>query len=429
MKNILIIYPHWPPSNLAGVHRPRLIGNYLKELGWNTTALTVHEKYYEEKLDPEICKTVAKDIKVIKTKAFSLKKPRIIGDIGLRGGYFLYKKAIKLIQQNKYDFIWVPIPSFYTSLLGRFIYEKTKIPYGIDYIDPWVRDIHNRKNWRSIISLKLAKFLEPIAVKKASLISGVSFDYYKPVLERNFNDYLSNKTTQNIFINPYTKKPFIDVAMPYGFDPNDHKIKLETIKFPWSEKEIPFIYAGAYLPNSKLFMEEFMKNLRELKKNNLIPNNYQFYFLGTGNYPGKTIKELSIDYDVEMFVTEIRERYSFIEILNFLSNVEGIMIFGSTEEHYTASKTFQAIMANKKIFSIFHKKSSAVECMKLCNTSKYTVEYLPNNTDWQISFEKKLAAFLFDNEKWESSINTLTQTYSSFNSAKKLTQSIENILQ
>ena len=27
MKRILIIYPHWPPSNLVGVHRVRLIAN------------------------------------------------------------------------------------------------------------------------------------------------------------------------------------------------------------------------------------------------------------------------------------------------------------------------------------------------------------------------------------------------------------------
>lgn len=428
MKNILIIYPHWPPSNLAGVHRARLIGNFLTNFGWNTTVLTVHEEYYEEKLDPEICKTVSDSIRVVKCKAFPVYKPRIIGDIGLRGAYFLYKKALLLIKQNDFDFIWIPIPSFYTSIIGRLLFDKTNIPYGIDYIDPWVRDIHNRKNLRSIISLKLAKILEPIAVKKASLISGVSYDYYKPVLERNFKDYLLSKKQSQQYINPNTQLPFTEVSMPYGFDPNDHTIKTQKMNFPWSKDEIPFIYAGAYLPNSKIFIEEFMKNLCQIKEKNLLPNNYKFYFIGTGKYSGTSIQDLSIKYGVDNYVTEIRERYSFIEILNFLSNVEGILIFGSTESHYTASKTFQAIMANKKIFSIFHAKSSAVECMKLCKTSKYTVEYLPSDNNWVISFEKKLNAFLLEKDNWKSDINTLTQKYSSYNSAKALTQSIEKIL-
>lgn len=427
MKNILIIYPHWPPSNLAGVHRPRLIGNYLKDLGWETTILTIHEKYYEEKLDPNICKTVSDNIKVVKTKAFPVIKPRIIGDIGLRGGYFLYKKALQLIIQNHYDFVWIPIPSFYVALIGRLLHEKTNIQYGIDYIDPWVRDIHNRRNWRSTISLKLAEFLEPIAVKKASLISGVSFEYYKPVLERNFSDYISAKEKNINYINPHTGKLLIDVAMPYGFDPNDHEIKLENINFPWAENEIPFIYAGAYLPNSRLFMEEFMRNLGELHCKNQLPENYKFYFLGTGNYLGTTIQELSIKYGVESFVIEIRERFSFIEILNFLSNVSGILIIGSTEKHYTASKTFQAIMANKKIFSIFHSKSSAIECMSLCNVKKYTVEYNASNSDWISSFKEKLNSFLFDNDKWESDTNTLTKEYSSYNSAKQLVDCIKKL--
>ena len=47
IKKILILYPHFPPSNLAGVHRPRLFAQHLPSFGWQPTILTVHEKYYE----------------------------------------------------------------------------------------------------------------------------------------------------------------------------------------------------------------------------------------------------------------------------------------------------------------------------------------------------------------------------------------------
>jgi hypothetical protein len=47
-KKILIIAPHYPPSNLAAVHRSRLFAQHLPAFGWEPVILTVHEDYYEE---------------------------------------------------------------------------------------------------------------------------------------------------------------------------------------------------------------------------------------------------------------------------------------------------------------------------------------------------------------------------------------------
>ena len=126
MKTVLIIYPHWVPANLAGVQRPRLIGNYLKQFGWQPLLLTVDAKYYEEPLDPLLEKTVSNDIEVIYTKAYRVTKPRIIGDIGLRAFPFLKKEALKICGERQIDFIWIPIPSFYTAILGRILYKVKK---------------------------------------------------------------------------------------------------------------------------------------------------------------------------------------------------------------------------------------------------------------------------------------------------------------
>jgi hypothetical protein len=51
LKKILIISPHFPPSNLAAVHRSRLFAQHLPSFGWDPIILAVDEKYYEEKLD------------------------------------------------------------------------------------------------------------------------------------------------------------------------------------------------------------------------------------------------------------------------------------------------------------------------------------------------------------------------------------------
>lgn len=414
MKNLLIIYPHWPPSNLAGVHRPRLIANYLKEFGWNPIVLTVSPEYYEEALDPDIHKTVAGDIEVIFTKAYKATKPRLIGDIGLRAFPFLREAALKLIEKRQIIFIWIPIPSFYTSLLGRILNDKTSVPYGIDYIDPWVRDMHNRKDWRSSISLQVAKWLEPIAVKKASLLSGVSEAYYQPVIARNFN-----------------QKAIAHVGMPYGFDPRDHDIQIEDLVLPWViiENCQPLVYAGAFLPNSHHFIVSLFKVIKKKVDKGEWNKDIHLFFLGTGSYAGISIADYANQFDLGGIVHEIRERFPYLHVLNFLSSAYGVMAIGSTEEHYTASKIFQALLSKKPVISIFHYKSTAVTILEECAADNFLIKYDPADSTELLEnqIELKLQLLLSDNFSWFPALTQL-EKYSARASAKALADKLDELL-
>ncbi len=414
MKNILIIYPHWPPSNLAGVHRARLISNFLPDFDWHPVILTVKHTYYEEKSDFDIVKTVASTSEIIYTDALPVRKPRIIGDIGLRAFKYLKKEALKIIKEKKIDFIWIPIPSFYVAVLGRILHDKTGIPYGIDYIDPWVRDISNRKNIRSVLSNMLARILEPYAVKKAALISGVSKAYYQPVIKRNFKN----------------RKP-VDVAMPYGFDPNDHKIVLENINYPWDTCKNckPLVYAGAFLPLSGYFTELLFKSIKKLRDKGNIDPQIKLFFIGTGNYTHKSITRYAQETGIEDLVVEIRNRFPFLHILNFLSQAHGVLVIGSTEKHYTASKIFQSVLSKRPVFSVFHAESSAVQILKECNADQYTVKYLPEQ-DEKVFFEQIeqiFHNFIKQKNNWQPDLSKLNK-YSAKESARVLAEAIEKAI-
>ena len=47
---VALVTGHFPPSNLAGVHRSRLWATHLPEFGWEPIVVTAHPDYYEEKL-------------------------------------------------------------------------------------------------------------------------------------------------------------------------------------------------------------------------------------------------------------------------------------------------------------------------------------------------------------------------------------------
>ena len=356
MNKILIVSPHFPPSNLAAVHRSRLFAQHLPSFGWEPIILAVHENYYEEKLDFNLKEILPKGLRIEKVKALKTTKPRIIGDIGIRGFYSLYKRAKELIKEEAIDFLYIPIPSFYVSILGRMLHSSTGIKYGIDYIDPWVHQFpgSNKIFSRHWFSTQIAKFLEPIAVKKASLITGVAEGYYKGVQDRN----------------PQLATTCLFGAMPYGGEERDHKmvkeLKLEPYLFAREKGKIKMIYAGAMLPKAYTPLEAIFKNMA-INKTQFA--NVEFHFIGTGKLPNDStsynIKPLAEKYGLwQEIVFEYPQRFPYLDVLVHLNIADGVFILGSTEPHYTPSKVYQGVLSGKSIMAVLHKESSAVKVIR-----------------------------------------------------------------
>lgn len=386
----------------------------MTQLGWHPIVVTVKEEFYEEPPDYDMVKTVSPDIEVHKVDAKPVGSVRIIGDIGLRSMKFMKKKCLEILKERKVDFIWIPIPSFYTSLLGPALNKETGVPYGIDYIDPWVRDISNIPGWRIRLSLMLAKYLEPKAVKRASLITGVSTPYYQPVIDRNFKG-----------------KDIVHAGMPYGFDPNDHKIELDNVNLPWANESNvkPVVYAGAFLPNSYRFLDSLFAQVKELRSSGKWDHDIRFYFIGTGSYQHKSIAEYAADHGIDDIVTEDRSRRPFLHILHYLGKAHRVMIIGSTEEHYTASKTYQSLLSERPVLAMFHEHSTATQVMEECNADELLVRYREGMTDEDIknTCEPVLTKMIQTGLEWNPDLSAL-EKYSSLQSARVLVEKMEEVL-
>lgn len=356
MKKILIISPHFPPSNLTGVHRARLFANHLADYGWQPVILTVDEHYYEEALDYELLKLLPQGLRIEKVKALPAGRPRLIGDIGLRGFMPLYRRAKQLIRSENIDFLYIPIPSFYAALLGRWLHRSTGIRYGIDYIDPWVHQFpgSTKKLSRAYLSTLLARFLEPIAVKKASLITGVADGYYQGVFERN----------------PHLTDQCIVGAMPYGGERRDHEKLLEVAKQPYLFKSTPgkhvLVYAGTLLPRA---FEPLEAVLQAIADDPAAYRDLELHFIGSGKIfddPNSfQVKALAEKYGLwENIVFEYPKRIPYLDVLVHLDAADGIFILGSTEPHYTPSKLYQGVLAGKPILAVLHQASEAIQILR-----------------------------------------------------------------
>lgn len=379
----------------------------------------VHEKFYEEKLDFDLLKLVPDDLQIEKCNAFPLTKPRLIGDIGLRAFFHLYKKAKEIIKKEAIDFLYIPIPSFYVALLGRWLHSSTGVAYGIDYIDPWVHTFQGSDQLfsRHWFSTKISSLLEPVAVKNAALITGVAAGYYEGVQQRN----------------PKLLKQALFGAMPYGGEARDHQLlrtlNLQPYLFLKKNGKIQFVYAGAMLPNAYLPLEEMMK---AISKNETLFSNIEFHFIGTGkkvtDQSGFNIRPYAEKYGLwQKTIFEYPARIPYLDVLIHLEAADAVFILGSTEPHYTPSKTYQAVLSGKPLFAVLHAQSTAVKVIDE-SVAGLVLPFSGENDVSKISelFSSKMEEFFFFLKNFKKE-NVRMEQFDQY-SAKRVTASLAQLL-
>ena len=149
-------------------------------------------------------------------------------------------------------------------------------PYGVDYIDPWVYQLteHEPMFSRAWWTRKAALILEPRAIRKAALISGVAEEYFLPALRRNFT----------------LEETPVTVSFPYGFDPEDHKKEPINSVYPFDpqvvggeQAHLPTVSLARQLPLSHPFKRKMARRLK-------------LQFVGTGRRPGPSIADLAEEW-------------------------------------------------------------------------------------------------------------------------------------
>ena len=94
----------------------------------------------------------------------------------------------------------------------------------------------------------------------------------------------------------------------------------------------------------------------------------RFHFYGTSNQttenaPGRVLPEAE-RLGVADVVDERPTRIDYLDALNLLANSSAILLMGSTESHYTASKLYPALMAERPLLAVFHEESSVVSILR-----------------------------------------------------------------
>jgi hypothetical protein len=205
-KKILIITYYWPPSSGSGVQRWMYFTYYLKKYGFNPLVLTVKENQASYRNVDESFLDNVSDIDTYRTSTIeplklyslitsrSLKKGIPQGVVGenskgllhklfsyIRGTYFIpdsrigwnlfaYKKAKKIIKQNKIDLVITTGPPHSTHLIGLKLKNKFNIKWISDFRDPWSDLYYNKDLIRSKRAIQKDIRLEKLVLDKSDLV-------------------------------------------------------------------------------------------------------------------------------------------------------------------------------------------------------------------------------------------------------------------
>jgi hypothetical protein len=314
--------------------------------------------------------------------------------------------------------VLISIPSFYCALLGRLIYRKTGVRYGIDYIDPWVHNFpgSNRIFSRHWFSKKIANVLEVIAVKSASMITGAAASYYAPVLARN----------------PWLVKQTVNGGMPFGGEKQDH-VRMKSFNLPpylFSKNgKFQMVYAGAMMPKSYEPLEAIFK---AITREPSVFEDVEFHFIGTGKIvtdPNSyTIRPLAEKYGLwQKVVFEYPKRIPYLDVLLHLDAADGVFILGSTEAHYTPSKTFQGVLSGRPLLAVLHTKSSAVDIIR---DSGAGIVFTFKGRQFLHTLEEQFVAGFSAYKKWAPDFDSEKVDMHSFDefSARSVTEKLVRLL-
>jgi hypothetical protein len=351
-RNVIIVSPYFPPSTLAGVHRARHLAKHLPACEWHPIILCVDEADHEERLDPGLSDLLSPEIEIVKVRAVPAHLTRKIGvgDISIRAWFQLRRALFHLIAARSAEAVMITGSPYYPMLLAGAVKKKFGIPVLLDFQDPWVSSWGDKQPIASKGGLShwLASTLEPLAVQHADFITSVSETQNGQMAARY--SWL-NKNGM--------------AAIPIGGDLEDFKAVRQSSEQEYIQPGlINLSYVGTVLPNAVPLLQLLFRAFAQLQaaKPELAAR-IRLNFIGTSNQPNDrtTFRALPLAQTegVGAHVHETPERIPYLRALSVLVRSNGLLLIGSDEPHYTASKIYPALMSGRPYLSLFHSASSA----------------------------------------------------------------------
>jgi hypothetical protein len=351
MRRVVLVAPDFPPANTAGAHRPRLFAKHLPAFGWTPTVLTIRRDQIEGPLDPLLEQLLDPELDVVRTGALTVPF-RVIGDVGIRSLGHHASALHAATRRGHVQAIVLFGPPWFSFLLGPLMRRRFGTPYVVDYIDPWISDwtashAFPSKGW---FYQRAAAAIEPAVLRSAAHVTAVSEGILTGLCERY---------------------PWLDAtrlsAMPYGAERDDleapARLHVEPPDFRAGDDEVTMAFTGALQPKGGALLRAVLRALADIRQSgSTLGRQIRLRTYGTSNltwaHDLHTVMPIARELGVDSCVSEIPQRVPYLQAMAVLGACDIVLVMGSVDQYYHASKLYPAIVSGRPILALCHADSS-----------------------------------------------------------------------
>jgi hypothetical protein len=352
MSRVVLVAPEFPPSNSAGAHRPRLLAKHLPAFGWTPTVLTVRPEQIEGPVDPMLERLLDPALTIVRTAAIPIKPLRIIGDLGLRSLPAHARALASMIGRGNVGAVVLFGPPWFSFALGPMMKRRFGVPYVVDYIDPWITASSATRPFpeKAWFYHRAAAAIEPGVLRSAAHVTAVS----EGILEDLRSRY------------PWLEASRMS-AMPYGAEPDDLeaalRLGLTPPDFSSDDEDVTMSFTGAVQPTSHPLVTALLRALGAVDQSRPAARpRVRLRAYGTSNltwgHGRHTILPMARELGLDHLVSEIPERIPYLQAMSVLQACGIVLVMGSTDAYYHASKLYPAIVSGRPILAVCHRDSS-----------------------------------------------------------------------
>lgn len=367
LRRLILVSPHFPPTNAPDHQRVRLSLPYWRECGWSPEVIAVEAAQVAAPHDDFLEHIIPTDVPVTRVKALSLRWGRLpgFGTLGYRCRNAI-GKALRTALSNSppeqpvtvyFSTTQFPIHSLIPSLKQQFPH----VVFAMDYHDPWVSNFHCQHAFltppggrlKYALVQKIARKQEPRTLRHISGITTVSARYREQICERN----------------PWFKSvPWIE--LPFGGAASDFDALKDLAPtqshYDPHDGNIHWVYVGRGGRDLEPSVRALCRALRLARTDRPEFRRVHLHFLGTDYAPPalarRTLLPIAVEEGIGDFAHENPVRLPYGEALRCMVDAHALVVPGSQDAGYSASKIYPCVLARRPLLAIFH-HASPIHCI------------------------------------------------------------------
>ncbi len=348
------------------MHRARMLLPFFRENGWQAEVLGVSPDQVAAPFDPWLVAGLPADVPVHRVNALGLGWLRIpgLGTLGLRALPALTMAGDRLLAAGDFDLVFFSTTVFEVHILGPRWKRKFGVPFVMDYQDPWVNDYYAEH--REVVppggrlkyglASALHRWMEPRVLQQCAGITSVSPEYPRQ-LARRYPWFRGVAQLVQAF--PGAARDF-DRLQPANA--NSRKARNS-----FNDGNLHWVYVGRGGADMAKAMRAIFMALRDHAPE-MLKQRLKIHLIGTSyaaaGKGAKSLAPLATEFGIGHLVEEDPGRIPYSETLAMLRQADALIVPGSDDAAYTASKIYPYLLAGRPLLAVFHESSTVTDLIR-----------------------------------------------------------------